>query len=172
MVHRTGNFVEFEQRTCGGGGSRHSPSDSRALPALLATGTDTVQNLCGKPGCTICLEVDGAVPTGCACRDAAGVAHVACKVAWAKQKAGFNDEWRMCGTCKQEYVQGKRLLPPPPPPQRESARALSLRGGERERERGHPLLWRVGAAVPCCLRALSQQPVHAVTPRPTRRHMV
>ena len=63
--------------------------------------------------CTICLD-DGEDPLpiqcGCACRDAAGCAHIACKVEYAKhQGLGYHDDWYSCPTCKQDYTGAMQL---------------------------------------------------------------
>ena len=65
------------------------------------------------PCCTICL-VGGEDPLplqcGCACRGAAGLAHVACKVrAAAHQGAGWHEAWERCRTCGQLYTGAMQL---------------------------------------------------------------
>ena len=58
--------------------------------------------------CTICLDDDAyplPIQCGCGCRDAAGLAHVACKVEYAvHQGPGYHAGWFECPTCKQEYT--------------------------------------------------------------------
>ena len=66
------------------------------------------------PCCTICLQGgDDPLPTqrGCACRGAAGLAHVACLAQAAAHKgAGHNVEaWSMCATCGEWYTGATQL---------------------------------------------------------------
>ena len=64
------------------------------------------------PCCTICLEGgDEPLPVqcGCACRGAAGLAHVACMAqAAAHRGVGWNTAWEGCRTCGQRYTGGMR----------------------------------------------------------------
>ena len=64
---------------------------------------------CKEPmACCICLDNDGPplpIQGGCGCREEAGCAHVACKVAHAKhQGPGYHPGWYECPTCKQHYT--------------------------------------------------------------------
>ena len=64
---------------------------------------------CKAPmACCICLDNDGPplpVQCGCGCREEAGCAHVACKIAYAKhQGPGYHKDWFVCPTCKQDYT--------------------------------------------------------------------
>ena len=58
--------------------------------------------------CVICLDDEEQplpIQCGCGCRDAAGCAHVACKIEYAEhQGSGFHEGWRACPTCKQNYT--------------------------------------------------------------------
>ena len=58
--------------------------------------------------CCICLDnVSPPLPIqgGCGCREEAGCAHVACKVAYAKHRGrGYHTGWHTCPTCKQDYT--------------------------------------------------------------------
>ena len=60
------------------------------------------------PYCTICLNGgDDPLPIqcGCACRGAAGLAHIACRAEVAAHKdAGFHEGWCTCTTCGQDYT--------------------------------------------------------------------
>ena len=64
---------------------------------------------CKAPmACCICLDNDGPplpVQCGCGCREEAGCAHVACKIAYAKhQGPGYHEGWYVCPLCKQKYT--------------------------------------------------------------------
>ena len=63
--------------------------------------------------CVICLDAGEdplPIQCGCGCRDAAGCAHVACKVAYAKhQGPGYHTGWHRCPTCKQDYTGAMQL---------------------------------------------------------------
>ena len=65
------------------------------------------------PSCTICLDGrDEPLPVqrGCACRGAAGLAHVACQAQAAACKgAGWDPAWARCPTCGQAYTGGMQL---------------------------------------------------------------
>ena len=65
------------------------------------------------PCCTICLDGGGdtrPIQCGCACRGAAGLAHVGCKARVAAHvSAGWNDAWAECLTCGQFYTGGMQL---------------------------------------------------------------
>ena len=63
---------------------------------------------CKEPmACCICLDNDGPplpIQCGCGCRNEAGCAHIACKIAYAKhQGPGYHKDWYDCSTCKQEF---------------------------------------------------------------------
>ena len=73
--------------------------------------------------CTVCLEEcerggdspDGRLlQGGCACRGAAGLAHVQCRVKVAEHadegdNAAYNAAWAVCGVCNQGYT-GETML--------------------------------------------------------------
>ena len=69
---------------------------------------------CKAPmACCICLDNDGPplpIQCGCGCREEAGCAHVACKIAYAKhQGPGYHEGWYACPTCKQDYTGAMQL---------------------------------------------------------------
>ena len=68
---------------------------------------------CKAPmACCICLDNDGPplpIQCGCGCREEAGCAHLACKIAYAKhQDPGYRKGWYECPTCKQDYTGAMR----------------------------------------------------------------
>ena len=72
----------------------------------VALGDDVSQ---GEDGvCFICLDTSPSpIQSGCACRGAAGLAHLRCRVlateALVKQKKS-TEWWWMCQTCKQQFT--------------------------------------------------------------------
>ena len=64
---------------------------------------------CTEPmDCCICLHNDGPplpIQGGCACRGAAGCAHVSCRITAAEyQRMGYHTGWIICTTCNQKYT--------------------------------------------------------------------
>lgn len=82
----------------GGGAAPPSPADDTAVA--------------DEPTCPICLDTAGRtrasalLNVGCACRGAAGRAHLRCLVEYAKPEITVSDSWRWrgCPTCKQPYT--------------------------------------------------------------------
>ena len=69
---------------------------------------------CKAPmACCICLDNDGPplpVQCGCGCREEAGCAHLACRIAYAKhQGPGYHKGWFVCPICKQYYTGAMQL---------------------------------------------------------------
>jgi tetratricopeptide (TPR) repeat protein len=61
-------------------------------------------NLEEAPSCIICLHaLPAPIQSGCACRGAMGLAHVACRAELAK-RSGEWDDWHTCGTCGQQFT--------------------------------------------------------------------
>ena len=72
----------------------------------VALGDDVSQ---GEDGvCFICLDTSPSpIQSGCACRGAAGLAHLRCRAEAAEalvEQKSSTEWWRTCQTCKQEFT--------------------------------------------------------------------
>ena len=72
----------------------------------VALGDDVSQ---GKDGvCFICLDMSPSpIQSGCACRGAAGLAHLRCRVEAAEalvEQKSSNEWWWTCQTCEQQFT--------------------------------------------------------------------
>ena len=90
------------------------------LTRIAAAGTSVVPDVGIDAGpeaeseaqsCWVCLEEDGELLRGCACRGTAGYVHVDCLAMFASSRthtqstpAAQLDAWRQCVTCKQYFV--------------------------------------------------------------------
>lgn len=71
-----------------------------------AAGARVVVDTSASKECYVCLGADATVvPLGCACRGAAGSAHVACMIEAAVHAFAENNlSWSVCSLCKQWYT--------------------------------------------------------------------
>jgi len=115
-AHRGGHDDECEEIANGGGAEQYH-ADKKYEEAVAEAVEECADDTEGQT-CYICLDGDAeeGLVRMCACRGAAGFAHVSClakqaKISWAEAEVNLNvnnfeerwGRWHTCGLCEQHY---------------------------------------------------------------------